>query len=87
LNLRRASRTEYYRIRASIAIRGGLPGDNDHKFCISVFGGVEARHIGLSALLVPPGGSGVWRVLGGLLVALSIFITLVTSGVLEILYG
>ena len=39
---------------------------------------------GLSTLLWPPGKSGVWRVLGGVLLLLSIFITLVTSGVVEI---
>ena len=38
---------------------------------------------GLSGLLLPPGKSGVWRVLGGILLALSVFITLVTSGVIE----
>jgi hypothetical protein len=39
---------------------------------------------GLSALLLPTGKSGVWRVLGGVLLALSVFITLVTSGVIEL---
>jgi hypothetical protein len=39
---------------------------------------------GLSALLLPPGKSGVWRVLGGVLVVLSVFIALVTGGVIEI---
>lgn len=39
---------------------------------------------GLSALLLPPGKSGVWRVLGGVLSALSVFITLVTSGAIEL---
>ena len=39
---------------------------------------------GLSALLLSPGKRGVWRVLGGVLLALSIFITLFTGGVLEI---
>lgn len=39
---------------------------------------------GLSAGLLPPGKSWVWRALGGALLALSIFITLVTSGVMEI---
>jgi hypothetical protein len=39
---------------------------------------------GLSALLLPPGKRGVWRVLGGVLVVLSVFITLVTGGVIEI---
>ena len=40
--------------------------------------------LGLSALLRPPGKSRVWRVLGGVLVVLSVFITLVTSGVIEL---
>lgn len=39
---------------------------------------------GLSALLLPPHGSLVWRVLGGMLVALSVFVTLVTTGVIGI---
>lgn len=39
---------------------------------------------GLSALLLPPHGSLVWRVLGGALVALSVFVTLVTTGVIGI---
>ena len=38
---------------------------------------------GLSALVLPPGGSAAWRLLGGLLVALSVFVSLVTTGVLE----
>lgn len=46
---------------------------------LSLFGGP-----GLSALIAPPAGSGVWRVLGGIMLALSAFITLVTVGVLEI---
>jgi len=33
---------------------------------------------------LPPGKRGVWRVLGGVLVVLSVFITLVTGGVIEI---
>lgn len=39
---------------------------------------------GLSTLLLPPEKRGVWRVLGGVLLVLSIFITLFTGGVLEI---
>lgn len=46
---------------------------------LSLFGGP-----GLSALLAPPAKSRVWRVLGGVLVALSIFITLVTTGAVEV---
>ncbi len=46
---------------------------------VPLFGGP-----GLSALAVPPGGSTVWRVLGGALLALSVFISLVTTGVLEV---
>ncbi len=42
---------------------------------------------GLSALAAPPDGSRVWRALGGILVALSIFITLVTSGVIKMQTG
>lgn len=51
--------------------------DTPHIF-LPLFGGP-----GLAALLVPPGRSGVWRALGGMLVALSIFISLVTTGILE----
>lgn len=39
---------------------------------------------GLSALLVPPGGSGLWRTLGGVLVTSSVLITLVTSSVIAL---
>ena len=39
---------------------------------------------GLSALAAPPAGSRVWRVLGGIMLALSAFITLVTAGALEV---
>lgn len=39
---------------------------------------------GLSALALPPEGSRAWRFLGGTLLALSVFITLVTTGVVEI---
>lgn len=39
---------------------------------------------GLSALVLSPRGSGVWRALGGVLLALSVFITLVTTGLIEI---
>lgn len=39
---------------------------------------------GLSALLWPPKERGAWRVPGGVLLILSIFITLVTTGVLEV---
>jgi hypothetical protein len=46
---------------------------------LSLFGGP-----GLSALIVPPAGSRIWRILGGVMLALSAFITLVTTGVLEI---
>lgn len=45
---------------------------------LSLFGGP-----GLSALLVPPTGWRIWRVLGGPLLVLSAFITLVTTGVVE----
>ncbi len=45
---------------------------------LTLFGGP-----GLSALVVPPGGSSAWRVLGGVLLVLSGFISLVTAGVLE----
>jgi hypothetical protein len=45
---------------------------------LSLFGGP-----GLSSLIVPPGGSALWRTLGGVLLALSVFISLVTTGVLE----
>ncbi|HZY64259.1 MAG TPA: hypothetical protein VFE21_00035 [Rubrobacteraceae bacterium] len=38
---------------------------------------------GFSGLLLPPGKFWLWRVLGGVLLALSVFITLVTSGVIE----
>lgn len=38
---------------------------------------------GLSSLIVPPSGSAAWRILGGVLLALSIFVSLVTTGVLE----
>ena len=45
---------------------------------LSLFGGP-----GLSSLVVPPGGSGAWRILGGVLLVLSVFVSLVTTGVLE----
>ena len=45
---------------------------------LSLFGGP-----GLSVLLVPPAGWRLWRVQGGILLALSAFMTLVTSGVVE----
>lgn len=45
---------------------------------LSLFGGP-----GLSALLAPPAGQRIWRVLGGLLIVLSAFITLVTTGIVE----
>ena len=45
---------------------------------LSLFGGP-----GLSSLIVPPGGSGAWRILGGALLVLSVFVSLVTTGVLE----
>ncbi|QIN84558.1 hypothetical protein GBA63_19350 [Rubrobacter tropicus] len=46
---------------------------------LSLFGGP-----GLSALIAPPARSRAWCVLGGVLLALSVFITLVTTGVLEV---
>lgn len=45
---------------------------------LSLFGGP-----GLCASVVPPGGSAAWRVLGGTLLALSIFVSMVTTGFLE----
>lgn len=48
-------------------------------FFLSLFGGP-----GLSALVLPPAGSRVLRILGGLLLAVSVFITLVTTGVLDL---
>ncbi len=39
---------------------------------------------GLSALLLSPGKRRVWRALGGALLTLSVYITLVTSGVIEL---
>lgn len=45
---------------------------------LSLFGGP-----GLSVLLVPPAGWRLWRVQGGILLALSAFMTLVTTGVIE----
>ena len=45
---------------------------------LSLFGGP-----GLSAVIVPPKKSVVWRSFGGLLLALSVFISLVTTGVVE----
>ena len=45
---------------------------------LSLFGGPA-----LSSLIVPPGGSGAWRVFGGTLLVLSVFVSLVTTGVLE----
>ena len=45
----------------------------------SLFGGP-----GLSAIVFPPAGSNALRVLGGILLALSGFITLVTTGVLDL---
>lgn len=51
--------------------------DLPHIF-LSLFGGP-----GLSALILPPGGSALWRTLGGVLLVLSIFISLVTTGILE----
>lgn len=45
---------------------------------LSLFGGP-----GLSSLIMPPGRSKLWRALGGVLLALSIFISLVTTSVLE----
>ena len=49
---------------------------------VPLFGGP-----GLSALPVPPGGSAGWRVLGGALLALSVFIRLVTAAVQEASWG
>lgn len=46
---------------------------------LSLFGGP-----GLCALAFPPLGSRTLRVLGGVLLALSVFITLVTTGTLEL---
>ena len=46
---------------------------------LSLFGGP-----GLSALVFPPVGWRALRVLGGLLLALSVFITLVTTGALDL---
>lgn len=46
---------------------------------LSLFGGP-----GLSALLVPPSKSRIWRIPGAILVALSVFITLVTTGTIEV---
>lgn len=45
---------------------------------LSLFGGP-----GLSALVAPPAGSGAWRLLGGVMLVLCVFITLVTTGILE----
>lgn len=45
---------------------------------LSLFGGP-----GLCALIAPPGGSAAWRLLGGALLALSVFVSLVTTGILE----
>ena len=39
---------------------------------------------GLSGLLLPPRRVPMWRILGGVMLILSIFITLVTSGVFEL---
>ena len=46
---------------------------------LSLFGGP-----GLSALVFPPVGWRALRVLGGILLALSVFITLVTTGALDL---
>ena len=45
---------------------------------LSLFGGP-----GLSSLIAPPGRSAMWRTLGGALLVLSVFVSLVTVGVLE----
>ena len=45
---------------------------------LSLFGGP-----GLCALVVPPGGTKAWRLVGGALLALSVFVSMVTTGVLE----
>ena len=45
---------------------------------LSLFGGP-----GLSSLILPPGQSAAWRVLGGALLVLAAFVSLVTIGVLE----
>lgn len=45
---------------------------------LSLFGGP-----GLSSLILPPGRSAVWRFLGGALLVLAAFVSLVTIGVLE----
>lgn len=45
---------------------------------LSLFGGP-----GLSSVVVPPAKSRAWAALGGVMVALSIFITLVTTGAIE----
>ena len=45
---------------------------------------VALRRSRLSGFLLPPGGSPAWRILGGVMLMLSIFITLVTSGVFEL---
>lgn len=49
---------------------------------LSLFGGP-----GLSSLAAPPAKSRVWRTLGATIVILSIFITLVTTGVIEMPEG
>lgn len=46
---------------------------------LSLFGGP-----GLSSLIIPPARSRAWRVLAGILLTLSVFITLVTVGILEV---
>lgn len=45
---------------------------------LSLFGGP-----GLSSLVVPPSESRAWRVLGGVMVILSVFITLVTTEIID----
>lgn len=45
---------------------------------LSLFGGP-----GLSAAVAPPEKSSAWRIFGGMLLALSVFISLVTAGVVE----
>lgn len=76
-NFERGIATLFWSFPASVLLTMILIYLNLPYFFLSLFGGP-----GLSALLVPPARSKVWRALGGILLALSIFITLVVTDAL-----
>lgn len=77
-NFERGVATLTWTFPASVLVTMGLVYLDTPYIFLPLFGGP-----GLSALIVPPDGSLLWRVLGGTLLALSSFITLVTTGTVE----